>query len=247
MSRRGSIRTRRFARTGGRISVPHGHRPWRQRRIRTAFRRAPTADIRLGETVMRTSGITQADWTERAKRRSAGRRFRQFRSIASVHQGRSRQPRLTDEDGKEYIDYLIGSGPDADRSRPPRGDRGGRFEQLSKGMTFFANNTVGHGTRRGNLPRCTPAPNSCDMSPPAAKPTCTPCASPGRSLAATRCVKFEGGYHGMSAEALMSLAPKRASPTSRKPCRTPPVSRLACATDMLIAPFNDRGITSRWL
>jgi glutamate-1-semialdehyde 2,1-aminomutase len=57
-------------------------------------------------------------------------------------------------------------------------------------------------------------------------------------------LKFEGGYHGMSAEAQMSLAPGRRS-TSRKPCPTAPASRRVCADEMLIAPFNDLDFLAR--
>ena len=42
-------------------------------------------------------------------------------------------------------------------------------------------------------------------------------------------LKFEGGYHGMSDYALMSLAPKRPG-NFPQPCRTRPASRRACAT-----------------
>ena len=51
-------------------------------------------------------------------------------------------------------------------------------------------------------------------------------------------VKFEGGYHGMSAEAQMSLAPER---RVNFPQAVPDSAGIpdAVRQDMLIAPFND--------
>ena len=141
-----------------------------------------------------------------------------------------------DEDGTEYIDYLIGSGPMLlGHGHPEVLDV--VLEQVPKGMTFFANNARGIDL----------AEDIC-----AAVPCCEQVrfvTSGGEAdmyairLARAysgkpKIIKFEGGYHGMSAEAQMSLAPvtKVNFPTAVPDSAGIPTS---VAEQVLIAPFND--------
>ena len=111
------------------------------------------------------------------------------------------------------------------------------LEQLPKGMTFFANNAKG-------------------IELAVAIVEAVPCAEQVRFVASggeadmyairlaraytghDKILKFEGGYHGMSAEAQMSLAPtKRVNFPQAVPdsAGIPP----SVADQMLIAPYND--------
>ncbi|GIS11579.1 MAG: hypothetical protein CM15mP115_07300 [Alphaproteobacteria bacterium] len=115
--------------------------------------------------------------------------------------------RVIDENGKEYVDYMISSGPMILGHGHEEVNAVVR-EQLDIGMTFFANNAAGLEL----------AEAICDA---------VPCAEQLRYVSTggeadmyamrlarahtgrSKIMKFEGGYHGMSAEALMSLAPSR--------------------------------------
>ena len=146
----------------------------------------------------------QADWISRAKAVLPAGGFGNFDPGIIIKEGKG--SRVWDEDGNEFVDHLIGSGPmlighghsevlDAVQS------------QLGKGLTFFANNAAG-------------------IELAEAICAAVPCAEQVRYLTSggeadmyalrlaraftgrTKIMKFEGGYHGMSAEAQMSLAPE---------------------------------------
>ena len=142
--------------------------------------------------------------------------------------------RIWDMDGNEYVDYLIGSGPMLLGHGHPEVMEA-VLEQLPKGQTFFANNTLGIELAEVICMRC-PAPNSCAMSQQGERRICTRSAlhAPIRDA---KIVKFEGGYHGMSAEAQMSLAPSK-----RVNFQAVPDSAGIPADvgeNVLVAPFND--------
>ena len=141
-----------------------------------------------------------------------------------------------DENGTDYIDYLIGSGPMLLGHGHPEVIEA-VLEQLPKGMTFFANNAKGIELAEAiveAVPCCeqvrfVTSGGEADMYAIRLARAYT-----GRN----KILKFEGGYHGMSAEAQMSLAPTtlvnfpQAVPDS---AGIPP----GVADQMLIAPFND--------
>ena len=141
-----------------------------------------------------------------------------------------------DEDGGEYIDYLIGSGPMLVGHGHPEVLEA-VLQQLPQGMTFFANNARGIEL----------ADAICEA---------VPCCEQVRFVTSggeadmyalrlaraftgkTKILKFEGGYHGMSAEAQMSLAPTHAV---NFPQAVPDSAGIPASIrdEMLIAPFND--------
>ncbi len=144
--------------------------------------------------------------------------------------------RVWDEDGNEYLDYLIGSGPMLlGHGHPEVLDAIG--EQLGKGMTFFANNARGielaEEIRRAvacaEQIRYVSSGGEADMYAMRLARAYT-----GRD----KIMKFEGGYHGMSAEAQMSLAPKT---LVNFPVAVPDSAGIpgSVRDDMLIAPYND--------
>ena len=147
--------------------------------------------------------MNQQSWINRAANVLPAATFGNFDGGIVIREGKGSH--VWDEDGNEYIDYLIGSGPmllghgneevlDAVR------------EQLGKGLTFFANNAAGielaeqicDAVACAEQVRYVATGGEADMYAIRLARAYT-----GRS----KILKFEGGYHGMSAEAQMSLAP----------------------------------------
>lgn len=178
--------------------------------------------------------LSQAEWINRARAVLPAGGFGNFDPGIVIREGKG--SRVWDEDGKEYIDYLIGSGPMMLGHGHPEVMEA-VLEQLPKGMTFFANNARGielaeeicRAVPCGEQLRYVSTGGEADMYAIRLARAYT-----GR----TKIVKFEGGYHGMSAEAQMSLAPSvrvnfpQAVPDS---AGIPP----SVAAEVLVAPFND--------
>ncbi len=188
---------------------------------------------------------SQQDWIARAQEVLPAGGFGNFDPGIFIREGRG--SRVWDEDGNEYIDYLIGSGPMLLGHDHPE-VREAIFEQLPKGMTFFAN----------NAPAIELAEEICRAVPCAEKLRYVSSGGEADMYAIRlaraftgrdKIVKFEGGYHGMSAEAQMSLAPTR---LANFPQAVPDSAGIpqSVANEMLIAPFNDpdyiRSLLAEW-
>lgn len=177
---------------------------------------------------------TQADWIARARAVLPAGGFGNFDPDIIIARGEG--SRVWDEDGKEYVDYLIGSGPMLLGHGHPEVMEA-VLEQLPKGMTFFANNAKGIELAEAiveAVPCCeqvrfVASGGEADMYAIRLARAYT-----GRD----KILKFEGGYHGMSAEAQMSLAPER---RVNFPQAVPDSAGIpqSVADEMLIAPFND--------
>ena len=178
--------------------------------------------------------MSQADWIERAQKVLPAGGFGNFDPGIIIREGKG--SRVRDEDGNEYIDYLIGSGPmllghgneevlDAVQ------------QQLGRGMTFFASNALGielaeeivKAVACAEQVRYVASGGEADMYAMRLARAYT-----GRN----KIMKFEGGYHGMSAEAQMSLAPTQ---LLDYPNAMPDSAGIpdCVRANMLIAPFND--------
>jgi glutamate-1-semialdehyde 2,1-aminomutase len=178
--------------------------------------------------------ITQNDWIQRAQQVLPAGGFGNFDPGIVIREGRG--ARVWDEDGREYIDYLIGSGPMILGHGHPEVLEAVQ-EQLGKGMTFFANNARGIELAEvicAAVPcaeqlRYVSTGGEADMYAMRLARAHT-----GRE----RILKFEGGYHGMSGEALMSLAPQK---LVNFPLAVPDSAGIpeSVRDSMLIAPFND--------
>ncbi|MDC6454640.1 aminotransferase class III-fold pyridoxal phosphate-dependent enzyme [Planktomarina temperata] len=177
---------------------------------------------------------TQDEWIARARAVFPAGGFGNFDPGIIIARGEGSH--VWDENGTDYIDYLIGSGPMLLGHGHPEVIEA-VLEQLPKGMTFFANNAKGIELAEAifeAVPCCeqvrfVTSGGEADMYAIRLARAYT-----GRN----KILKFEGGYHGMSAEAQMSLAPTthvnfpQAVPDS---AGIPP----GVADQMLIAPFND--------
>ena len=144
--------------------------------------------------------------------------------------------RVRDAAGKEYVDFLLGSGPMLVGHRHPEVIEAVR-EQLERGTTFFAN----------SAPGILLAEAICEAMPCAEKVRFTSSGSEAtlyamRAMRALRgrskILKFEGGYHGMNDYALMSLAPRRRS-NGIEPIPDSPGIPDAIRSEVLVAPYND--------
>ena len=147
--------------------------------------------------------MSQENLIDRARAILPGGGFGNFDPGIIVRNGKG--SRVWDEDGNEYIDYLIGSGPML-LGHGHREILEVITEQLTKGMTFFANNALGIEL----------AEEICKAVACAeqVRYVCTGSEADMYAMRLARAyternyiLKFEGGYHGMSAEAQMSLAP----------------------------------------
>jgi glutamate-1-semialdehyde 2,1-aminomutase len=177
---------------------------------------------------------TQEEWIARARAVLPAGGFGNFDPGIVIARGQGSH--VWDEDGKEYIDYLIGSGPMLLGHGHPEVMEA-VLEQLPLGMTFFANNARGIELAEAictavaccEQVRFVTSGGEADMYSIRLARAFT-----GRD----KIVKFEGGYHGMSAEAQMSLAP---AALVNFPQAVPDSAGIpkGVADEMLIAPFND--------
>lgn len=177
---------------------------------------------------------SQSSWIDRANAVLPAGGFGNFDPGIIIREGKG--SRVWDEDGNEYVDYLIGSGPMLlGHGHPEVLDV--IQEQLPKGLTFFANNAAGielaeqicDAMACGELVRYVTSGGEADMYAMRLARAFT-----GRD----KIMKFEGGYHGMSAEAQMSLAPDK---LTNFPLAVPDSAGIPSGVrdEMLVAPFND--------
>jgi glutamate-1-semialdehyde 2,1-aminomutase len=172
-----------------------------------------------------------------AKRVLPGGSFGNMPAEVMIRRGKG--ARVFDEAGREYVDYLLGSGPMFIGHAHPDVTAAVE-EQLPLGTTFFANNR--HGIELAEM--------ICEAMPCADQVRFV-CSGTEADLYAMRAVrafrkrdkilKFEGGYHGMSDYALMSLAPKRPGNFPRPVPDSAGIPK-SVQDEMLIAAFNDIGM-----
>jgi len=177
---------------------------------------------------------TQSEWIERAKQVLPAAGFGNFDNDVIISEGKG--SKVWDKDGNEYIDYLIGSGPMLLGHGHPEVLET-IFEQLPLGMTFFANNDKGielaeeicKAVSCAEKIRYVSSGGEADMYAMRLARAYT-----GKE----KIIKFEGGYHGMSAEAQMSLAPLK---MVNFPQAVPDSAGIpeSIKNEILIAPFND--------
>ncbi len=144
--------------------------------------------------------------------------------------------RVWDVSGNEYVDYLLGSGPMLVGHAHPEVNAAAA-EQLARGSTFFANNE----------PAILLAAAIVDAVPCAEQVRFASSGTEADAYAMrlarahrrrSKILKFEGGYHGMSDYALLSLWPTRPSNSARPQPDSAGIP-LSVQEEVLVAPFND--------
>jgi len=178
--------------------------------------------------------ITAQEWARRARAVLPGGGFGNFDPSVFVRDGKG--ARVRDEDGREYVDYLIGSGPMLLGHGHPEVLEAAAA-QLRKGTTFFANNAAGV-VLAETICRAVPCAEQVRFLTSGGEADMYAMRLARAFVGRDKIVKFEGGYHGMSAEAQMSLAPVR---LANFPQAVPDSAGIpeTLRNEMLIAPFND--------
>ncbi|MBY0325164.1 MAG: aminotransferase class III-fold pyridoxal phosphate-dependent enzyme [Reyranella sp.] len=144
--------------------------------------------------------------------------------------------RIWDEAGREYVDFLLGSGPMFVGHAHPEVTAAVQA-QVPLGTTFFGNNRHGIALAQAIV-----------EAVPCAEQVRFVCSGTEADLYAMRAarafrrrdkiLKFEGGYHGMSDYALMSLAPKKPGNFPRPSPDSAGIPK-SVQDEMLVAAFND--------
>ncbi len=171
---------------------------------------------------------------EKAKRVLPGGTFGNFPGEVVIREGRA--GRVWDEDGKEYVDFLLGSGPMLVGHAHPEVTAAAQ-ERIARGTTFFANNRWGielaeaivAGVPCAEQVRFVSSGSEADLYAMRA----------ARAFRKRdKILKFEGGYHGMSDYSLMSLAPRQPGNFPRPVPDSAGIPR-SLRDEILVAPFND--------
>src|SRR6478752_1015110 len=175
-----------------------------------------------------------ADLIEEAKRVLPGGTFGNMPAEVLLRTGKG--GRIWDETGKEYVDFLLGSGPMFIGHAHP--DVTAAIQnQIPLGTTFFANNRHGIALAEA-IVDAVPCADQVRF-------VCTGTEADLYAMRAARAfrkrdkiLKFEGGYHGMSDYALMSLAPKKPGNFPRPSPDSAGIPK-SVQDEMLVAAFND--------
>lgn len=177
---------------------------------------------------------SQQHWVERARAVLPAGGFGNFDPQLIVREGRGAH--VWDEDGKEYIDYLIGSGPMLLGHSHPEVINA-ITEQLGKGQTFFANNSKGIELAE-EICRAVPCAEQLRFVSTGGEADMYAMRLARAFTGRDKILKFEGGYHGMSADAQMSTFPQK---MLNFPAAEPDSAGIPSAVqrDVLVAPYND--------
>ncbi len=171
---------------------------------------------------------------EAAKRVLPGGGLGNFPADIVVRSGKGGH--VQDVSGNDYIDYLLGSGPMFIGHCHPKVDAA-VIEQVAKGSTFFADNE--HGIRLAEtIAEVVPCVEKVRFLSSGTEADFYAMRLARAYRGRPKIVKFEGGYHGMSDWALMSLAPKRLA-NFPAPVPDSPGIPESVQNEVLVAPFND--------
>ena len=179
------------------------------------------------------------DVFETAKRVLPGGTFGNFPGEVMIREGKA--GRVWDENGKEYVDYLLGSGPMLVGHAHPEVTEAAQA-QIAKGTTFFANNRLGIELAEA-IVEAVPCAEQVRFVSSGTEADLYAMRAARAFTRRDKILKFEGGYHGMSDYSLMSLAPKR---SGNFPLPVPDSAGIpkSVREDMIIAPFNDADAVS---
>ncbi len=188
-------------------------------------------------------GQTETDISQaivdKAKRVLPGGTFGNFAAEVVIREGKA--GRVWDENGKEYIDYLLGSGPMLVGHAHPEVTEAAQA-QIARGTTFFANNRLGIELAEA-IVEAVPCAEQVRFVSSGTEADLYAMRAARAFTRRDKILKFEGGYHGMSDYSLMSLAPRR---SGNFPMAVPDSAGIpkSVRDDMIIAPFNDTEVVA---
>jgi len=144
--------------------------------------------------------------------------------------------RVWDEGGREYVDFLLGSGPMLVGHAHP--DVIAAVQQrIAQGTTFFANNRWGIELAEA-IVEAVPCAEQVRFVSTGSEADLYAMRAARAFRKRDKILKFEGGYHGMSDYSLMSLAPKRPGNFPQPIPDSAGIPR-SVREEVLVAPFND--------
>src|SRR6266478_1121004 len=171
---------------------------------------------------------------EKAKRVLPGGTFGNFPSEVVIREGRG--GRVWDEGGREYVDFLLGSGPMLIGHAHPEVTAAVQ-ERIAHGTTFFANNRWGIELAEA-IVEAVPCAEQVRFVSTGSEADLYAMRAARAFRKRDKILKFEGGFHGMSDYSLMSLAPKRPGNFPQPIPDSAGIPR-SLRDEILVAPFND--------
>jgi glutamate-1-semialdehyde 2,1-aminomutase len=171
---------------------------------------------------------------ETAKRVLPGGTFGNFPGEVVIREGRG--GRVWDENGKEYVDFLLGSGPMLVGHAHPE-VTAAAHARIAEGTTFFANNRWGIELAE-EIVAAVPCAEQVRFVSTGSEADLYAMRAARAFRKRDKILKFEGGYHGMSDYSLMSLAPKQPGNFPRPIPDSAGIPR-SLRDEILVAPFND--------
>jgi glutamate-1-semialdehyde 2,1-aminomutase len=177
---------------------------------------------------------TEAELVSTARRVLPGGGFGNVSHELVIAEGRGSH--VWDVNGKEYVDYLLGSGPMIVGHAHPEVVE--VVQQVAaKGTTFFANNAYGI-QLAAEIVEAVPCAEKVRFVSTGSEADAYAMRLARAYKKRDKILKFEGGYHGMSDYGLMSLAPKRAGNFPQPIADSAGIPR-SVRDEVLVAPFND--------
>jgi glutamate-1-semialdehyde 2,1-aminomutase len=186
------------------------------------------------------TGAEEAALIERARRVLPAGSFGNFAADIVIRDGRG--GRVRDVSGREYVDYLLGSGPMFIGHAHPEVVEAVQA-QIPRGTTFFANNEHGIALAEA-IVEAVPCADQVRFVSSGSEADLYAMRLARAFRGRDRILKFEGGYHGMSDYGLMSLAPRR---PGNFPVPVPDSAGIpkSVRDEVLVAPFNDAEAVER--
>ena len=144
--------------------------------------------------------------------------------------------RVWDVSGREYVDFLLGSGPMLVGHAHPEVTAAVE-EQVKHGTTFFANNA--HAIKLAEeIVAALPCAEKVRFASSGTEADLYAMRLARAYRRRDKILKFEGGYHGMSDYGLMSLWPSRPGNFPQAAPDSAGIPR-SVADDVLVCPYND--------
>ena len=178
-------------------------------------------------------------FVEKAKRVLPGGSFGNFPGEIVIREGRG--GRVWDESGKEYVDFLLGSGPMLVGHAHPEVTVAAQA-RIAQGATFFANNRYGIELAE-EIVAAVPCADQVRFVSTGSEADLYAMRAARAFTKRDKILKFEGGYHGMSDYSLMSLAPKRPGNFPQPVPDSVGIPR-SLRDEILVAPFNDLDVVT---
>lgn len=176
----------------------------------------------------------ERDLAQLARQVLPGGNFGNMASDVIIREGRG--GRVWDVSGNEYVDFVLGSGPMLLGHAHPEVNAA-VAGQLARGSTFFVNNE--HGIKlAAEIVAALPCAEQVRFASSGTEADALAMRLARAYRKRSRILKFEGGYHGMSDYALMSLWPQRPA-NSSQPIPDSAGIPESVRGEMLVAPFND--------